>query len=306
MRPRRIGWLAPAVLLMAVGTFLHSSGRVDAQSKAATSSPVILRKERSSASDLVLSGELRGVPSGATLYVTHDDLLALPQVRYNVTDDANFTGPTEISGVALDEMTREFAADPNSDMVVAICKDKYRADYLHAYMAKHHPLLVLKINGQPPERWPKDSETHRNALGPFMISHPMFAPGFKILSQAEEAQIPWGVVQIEFRDEKSVFGAIAPRGPRAGDESVQAGYRIAQQNCFRCHNNGIEGGTKAGRPWLVLSAWATSSPEYFAAYVRNPQSRNPHAQMPGNPTYDDGTISALIAYFKAFSESAKP
>jgi mono/diheme cytochrome c family protein len=291
---------------MAAGTFFHSSERVSAQSRAAASSRVIVRTERSSTSDLALSGELRGVPSGATRYVTRDDLLALPQVRYNVTDDANFTGPTEISGVPLDEMTREFAADPGSDMVVAVCKDKYRANYPHAYMADHHALLVLKINGQPPESWPKDSETHRNALGPFMISHPRFTPGFKILSQAEEPQIPWGVVQIEFRDEKSVFGAIAPRGPRASDESVQAGYRIAQQNCFRCHNNGIEGGTKAGRPWLVLSAWAAASPEYFAAYVRNPQSRNPQAQMPGNPTYDDATVAALIAYFKTFSGTEKP
>ncbi len=82
---------------------------------------------------------------------------------------------------------------------------------------------------------------------------------------------------------------------------VQDGYRIAQQNCFRCHNMGDEGGHKAGRPWLVLSAWATASPEYFAAYVRNPQASNPRAQMPGNPGYDDATVRALIAYFQTFS-----
>jgi len=52
---------------------------------------------------------------------------------------------------------------------------------------------------------------------------------------------------------------------------------------------------------LVLSAWATASPEYFAAYVRDPQAKNPHAQMPGNSGYDDATISALIAYFQTFS-----
>jgi cytochrome c1 len=56
----------------------------------------------------------------------------------------------------------------------------------------------------------------------------------------------------------------------------------------------------------VLSAWATASPEYFAAYVRNPQSRNPQAQMPGNPGYDEATLGALIAYFKTFSGPEKP
>ena len=68
----------------------------------------------------------------------------------------------------------------------------------------------------------------------------------------------------------AVFGAIAPSGPQAAEPAVQDGYRIAQQNCFRCHNMGREGGHQASRPWLVLSAMASASPDYFAAYVRNP------------------------------------
>jgi len=82
---------------------------------------------------------------------------------------------------------------------------------------------------------------------------------------------------------------------------VKAGYRIAQQNCFRCHNMGREGGQKSGVPWMVLSARAAASPENFAAYVRDPQSRNSHAEMPGNPGYDAATIGAVIAYFRTFS-----
>jgi cytochrome c1 len=39
--------------------------------------------------------------------------------------------------------------------------------------------------------------------------------------------------------------------------------------------------------------------------VRNPQSKNPHAQMPGNPRYDDATLQALTAYFRTFT-SEKP
>ena len=87
---------------------------------------------------------------------------------------------------------------------------------------------------------------------------------------------------------------------------MQAGYRIAQQNCFRCHNIGGEGGHKARRPWLVLSSWAATSPEYFAAYVRNPKSQNPNAQMYANPSYDDATLRALTAYFRTFSRQEKP
>ena len=297
--------LAVAGVLIAGGVNLDSARGMSAQRTPSAGAPntLTLHADRSSPSDLELGGELAGLPPGATRYLTREDLLALPQVSYTVTDDANFTGPTQISGVLLEELTRRLSAAPATDMAVAICGDLYHANYPKAYIAEHHPVLVLQINGQPPPAWPKDSETHHYDMGPFLISHSKFTPSFKIFSHSDEAQIPWGVLGLEFREEKAVFSAIAPRGPDAANELVQSGYRIAQQNCFRCHNMGNEGGTKAGRPWLVLSAWATASPDYFAAYVRNPQSKNPQAQMRGNPNYDDKTIRALVAYFKTFSSS---
>jgi mono/diheme cytochrome c family protein len=143
-------------------------------------------------------------------------------------------------------------------------------------------------------------------MGPFVISQPRFTPSYKILSHVDEAQIPWGVVRIEFREEKIVFGAIAPRGPQAQDREVQDGFRIAEQNCFRCHNAGSEGGQKSGRSWESLGALAAESPKDFAAYIRDPLAKNPSAQMPGNSQYDDATLAALAAYFRTFSEPAKP
>src|SRR5258708_24748947 len=116
-----------------------------------------------------------------------------------------------------------------------------------------------------------------------MAAQPKCTPVLKIFSQADEPQIAWGVVRIELRDENAVFSAIVPRGPHAAAPLVKAGYRIAQQNCFRCHNMGREGGQKSGTPWLVLSAWATASPQYFPRYLRQPHAKNPHPPNPGNP-----------------------
>src|SRR5579859_6798004 len=104
-----------------------------------------LHTQRMSPSDLELGGEIVGLPPGAIRYITRDDLLTLPQVTYTVADDANFAGPTEVSGVPLEELTSRLAAAPKSDMAVAICSDQYRANYPHAYVIAHHPLLVLKI-----------------------------------------------------------------------------------------------------------------------------------------------------------------
>jgi mono/diheme cytochrome c family protein len=257
-------------------------------------------------SDLEVSGALAGLPPESTRYITREELLAMPRVSFTVTDDTNFTGPTKIRGVTLEELAQRLGASSASDMAVAICDDAYRANYPRAYLMAHHPVLVLEVNGKPPAGWPKDSQEHTFDMGPFMISHPRFTPGYKILSHAEEAQIPWGVVRIEFREEKIVFGAIAPRGPHAQDREVQDGYRIAQQNCFRCHNAGREGGQKSGLSWEALSEFAAASPKDFAAYIRAPLAKNPRAQMPGNPQYDDATLAALTAYFRTFSGPAKP
>jgi len=265
-----------------------------------------LRAERTSPTDLEIGGELAGMPAAVTRYITRDDLLALPQVTYTVTDDSNFGGPTQVKGVPLEDLVRDLGAAPSADLVVAICDDKYRANYPRAYLAQHHPVLVLEINGKAPSGWPKDSSGHGYDMGPYMISHEKFTPSFKILSHSDEAQIPWGVVRLEFRDERFVFGAIAPRGPRANDPAVQAGYKIAEQNCFRCHNMGEEGGQKSGLPWHILAALATGSPAYFTGYVRNPAAKSRQTQMPGNPQYDDETMHALIAYFQTFTQAEKP
>ena len=294
------------LLFAAAASYSAASARPQTTSGAPVGSRLILHEARSSPLDLEVAGDLAGVPSAAVRYLTRDELLSLPQASYTVTNDANFTARTQVSGVLLEELARLLSANPQSDLVVAICDDLYRATYSRSYIAAHHPLLVLTTNGKSPEGWPKDAEGQGLDMGPYLISHPDFAPNSKASSRTDEPQIPWGVVRMEFRDEQMVFGAIAPRGARAGDSAVQTGYRIAQQNCFRCHNMGAEGGQRAGRPWLVLAAWATAAPEYFTAYVRNPRAKNPHAQMPGNPNFDDATIQALISYFRVFLVLEKP
>jgi len=96
-----------------------------------------------------------------------------------------------------------------------------------------------------------------------------------------------------------------PRGLHANDPAVKDGFIIAQQNCFRCHDNAGQGGTKSGRPWPVLAAWAGASPQRFAAYVRNPQAVNPKSQTEPSPQYDDATMQALVEYFKTFLPESK-
>jgi mono/diheme cytochrome c family protein len=265
-----------------------------------------LQETRRSTLDLEVAGDLPGVPVGVVRYLPREELLRLPQVSAKVSDDGNFRGPTQISGVLLEVLTQSLSARPQSDLVVAISNDKYRTNYSRGYIAAHHPILVLTIDGKPPDGWPKDPQDQNPVMGPYLISHARFTPVSTDRSYADEPQIPWGVIRLEFRDEEQVFGSIAPRGAHADEATVQMGYHIAEQNCFHCHNMGDEGGQKAGRSWLVLATWAAASPEYFSAYIRDPKSKNPRAQMPGNPAYDDTTLQALVAYFRTFGPQEKP
>ncbi|HEY1903759.1 MAG TPA: c-type cytochrome [Terracidiphilus sp.] len=263
-----------------------------------TDSQRVLHTQRSSPGDLEVGGELANLPPGSTRFIRYEDLLRLPQETYTVSDDSNLPARTEVSGVALDTLAHVFGERPAGSLIVAICDDQYRANYPHDYIAAHHPLLVLRIHGQLHDRWPalEDGDTPR----PYLISHPFFKPAFKVLSHEDEPQIPYGVTRIEFHSESAVFGAIRPRGNWPANSPVEQGYAIARQDCFRCHNMGAEGGTKAGRSWLQLAALAGQDGQRFRQTIRDPAVVNPAATMPAHSNYDDATLDALTAYFKTF------
>jgi hypothetical protein len=157
----RTDWLAACFWLITGAVFLVTAmENARAESNASAQSAAKLRERRTSAMDLEVGGDLLGLPAGTTRYIIRDDLLALPQVTFKVTDDPNFTGPTQGRGVLLEELARELGAAPAPDLVVAICDDKYRANYPREYLTQHHPVLVLEVNGKPPSGWPKDSGGH--------------------------------------------------------------------------------------------------------------------------------------------------
>jgi mono/diheme cytochrome c family protein len=292
-------------LFVVAGPLLAQSSPKNTQAPAASMQRIPLHEKRDSPLDLEVAGDLAGEPAGSVRYVLREDLLKFAQATFTVSDDANFKTPTRLGGIFLEALAKHLSANFQSDLIVAICEDKYHAYYPHSYIVAHRPVLVLTVNGKSPEDWPKDPVGASFSMGPYLISHSSFKPNFKVLSHSDEPQIPWGVIRLEFRNEQKVSGAIAPRGPHAHDLDVQNGYRIAEQNCFCCHNMGADGGSKAGRPWAVLATWANSAPDHFTAYVRNPKAKNPHAQMPGNPNYDDATLNALLAYFRTFSGEPK-
>jgi hypothetical protein len=293
----------PSALLLWLALFLLPASSQSASPVNPASSHALLLAARSSPGDLEIGGELAGLPVGAVRFLRYENLLMLPQKTYTISDDTNFKGKTEISGVALTTLAKLFGQTSHSDLIVAICYDKYRSNYPSDYLAAHRPILVLKINGELRDKWPPSE--FGGPLGPYVISHPTFKPSFAVLSHKDEAQIPFGVTRLDFRTESVVFGTIRPYGTWAKDSSVWQGYQIARQDCFRCHGLYGEGGERASRSWLVLSAWAATDADRFQQYIHNPQSIQPCAKMPAHSSYDEATLGALTAYFKTFAPVRK-
>jgi mono/diheme cytochrome c family protein len=262
-----------------------------------------LHAVRASAGDLEIAGDLAGVPAGSTRYLRYEDLLALPQESYLIDKGDAFSRPVTVSGVPLATLGRMLSTDKKT-LFVAICYDEYRSHYPFDYTQAHRPILVLKINGLTHDDWSQVSQSGQ--LGPYLIAHPHFTPSFRILSHTDESQNPYGVTRLEIRDEESVLGPLRPPGRYAADSPEFMGYRIAQQNCLRCHNRGPNGGQKARRSWLQLSAWAFSNPESFKRYVHDPASVIACARMPAEKTYDEPTLDTLVAYFRTFIGSPQP
>src|SRR5271168_1783157 len=95
----------------------------------AQDSTPLLHAARSSPEDLEIDGEIRGAADGSARYVRYEDLLRLPQETYVVNDDTNLPRGTRIGGVPLSALAKLIATDPGSELIVAVCDDKYRASY---------------------------------------------------------------------------------------------------------------------------------------------------------------------------------
>jgi mono/diheme cytochrome c family protein len=251
----------------------------------------LVRAERSSRLDLEIAGNIPGLRAG---YIRYEDLLALPQVNIQASNDINFEDGTKLSGVYLETLERKLGAADGKTLISAVCDDQYEAHYLVEYRRVHRPILVLKVNDRLPGEW-------RRGYGPYLITHPSFTPSFRVLSHRDEAQVPYGVIRLEFHAQAEALASIAPRGEFAADAPEMKGFKIAEQNCLRCHYQGTLGGRKGGASWRSLGEIAAGKPKYFDSYIVKPKVENPAATMPAYTSYDEKTRSALIAYFQTFS-----
>jgi mono/diheme cytochrome c family protein len=185
-------------------------------------------------------------------------------------------------------------------LIAATSTDGYEGHYTTAYRAAHHPFLVLRIDGKEPAQWKPGPDGEKYT--PYVISEPVFTPAFHVLAHKDMAQIPYAVTGLKLYPEKATLAALQPK---SGGVAAMEGYRIAEQNCLRCHRAAAIGGTKSPFAWPQMALIAQGKAAAFGKWVVRPNSVNPEATMPPNPEYDAATIAALTAYFRSVAEAGK-
>lgn len=272
-------------------TFGDRSGKSQASAR-------ILHLTRKSPNDLEITGMVQGLKGSA--FVSYADLLALPQIRTTITDNPEHPGQTlRVRGVSFEALATAIRSNPSADLIEATCADRYRSHFPAGYIANHHPILILTVNGLTLSAWAHTKNVYD--ASPYTVMYAGFRPAFQVLAHADAPQLPDNLLRLNFTTEAATFGAIAPRGDYAADSAVMHGFAIARQNCLRCHFQGQAGGTKSGQSWLTLSTWAAEQPAYFKAYVHDPGKVERNSHMPANPRYDALTLESLVAYFRTFS-----
>ena len=280
---------------MIVGLVLLAASGLAMGVHAAGPQKLTLQAQRSSPQDIEITGDVPGIAPGQSRFVRYADLAGLRQVSYTVKDDTNFDGPVQLSGVPLDEIIQALGVTGSQQMVAAVGADGYDGNYTTEYRAAHQPFLVLTIGGKPPAQWPKGPEGE--VLAPYIISHPYFKPGAKILAHIEDSNAPYGITKLHFYDQAAILATLKP--PASAGPAAMQGYRIMLNNCLRCHNSGEIGGDKSPFGWQQLAMIAKGNADAFGKYIIQPNRVNPEATMPPNPKYDSATVAALVAYFQA-------
>jgi cytochrome c2 len=109
---------------------------------------------------------------------------------------------------------------------------------------------------------------------------------------------PWGVVALRVTSMAESFGGFYGGRWASAGESARSGREIWIHSCASCHPgpDGVAGGTKSGRPFAVVEAFAGADRTFFAQYVRNPTSLMPGAKMEAHPGYTDPELDELISF----------
>jgi cytochrome c2 len=258
-----------------------------------------LHAERSSPTDLAVTGALAGLPAGTVRYARWHDLCALPTSK--LTLNGEFTkGAQLVTVVFLADLWKALPASDTADTLFARCaSDGYAAVYTADFISKYRPFLVVEIDGKGPKDWPPPGLAFNP--GPYVITvSSVLVPAASSFLDVEHKK-PWSVTSIEIGSFAERFRGIYTGNWASLPPEATRGREIWVNSCASCHAgpDGTFGGTKADRPFPIIAAYARFDRPFFMKYVRNPKALVASAKMEAHPWYTDEQLQDLVAFITA-------
>lgn len=245
--------------------------------------------------DLPISGMIANGPKGATMHLSRASLMELPSTTVDVTGEFGTTA-RKARAVFLADLVNALPLSPDADLLIAECSDGYISVYPISFIRRYRPFLVLEIDGKGPQDWPPPGLADNP--GPYAITvSDKVVPGASAVRDVGHKE-PWGVVALRFTSVTESFGGLFRGRWASAGPSERSGREIWIHSCASCHPgpDGVAGGTKSGRPFAVVEAFAGADAKFFRQYVRNPVSLMPGAKMEPHPRYTDAELDELISF----------
>lgn len=259
-----------------------------------------LHNERAQPTDLELVGLLQGVPEGESRFIRHADLLELPTQELRVELEFFPNERRTSTVVFLSDLRKALPLKDECDLLIVHCKDRYYSFYTNALIAEYKPFVLLQIDGEGPENWPKSPGGVD--FGPYYVTASTeIAPHFHDLFYYP-SKMPWGGVKLEAANYADTFRPIYSGRFANLDPQAQRGRFIYQNNCMNCHHweDTSFGGQLAERNFVVLASHARYNKAYFFKYTKTPKQVNPASKMSANPHLTQADLEALRAFMSTY------
>ncbi|MGF1483876.1 MAG: c-type cytochrome [Opitutales bacterium] len=259
-----------------------------------------MHTERTSPTDLEVTGLLEGLADGESRFIKHEDLLALPTQDLDVEMEF-WPGELRFCRILfLSELKKVLPLKDETDVLIVHCKDSYYSFFTRELVSEYHPFIVLQIDGKSPPDWPRTASGLD--FGPYYVTASTeIAPHFEDLFYFPSKE-PWGGVRIEAANYAKTFKPIYS-GRFANLNAQQArGRYIYMNNCMNCHQweDNSFGGNVGERNFVVLASHARYNKEYFFKYTKNPTQANPASKMSPNPHLTKAELEALRSFMSLY------
>lgn len=253
---------------------------------------------RHTADTIELAGAFEATLDGTSVTVTRSELAALPGYREISARLLPQEPPTSLGVLPLSALLEAYPLAGNADGLVLETINLWESFITTEHIAAHDSQLLLYYDGKSPATgdwpaWGGDVEP----LAPFYVFDadqpiPTFAdaPAYGMIAATQITRIRAASTAVRYAD----FFALELAAP------ADAGRATFLKRCNSCHvGPGGAGGNVSGRPFAVLTALATHSPDYFRKLVANPKAFYPDTSMPKHADFRETDFDALIAFLRA-------